>query len=155
MVRRLVLRLFVGGERFLAAIGLGVRGSVFPAAPSGCELLAQAFLAISLGIAGGCSSAEGFSLPSIGLGVRGVGFSGSARFSLGCFSLILPSLGQQTLTKNAHGASRRIEFGYAGRFANRGFWAGRRGCLTRIRTRRLLGRRRSGHRNRRAPAAWF
>ena len=132
MVSRLLLRLFVGRERFLAAIG--ARRSRFRI----FRPLLQARLLARLFVGG-----KRF-LAAIGLGVCGIGFSGRSfrlgRFSLGCFSLILPSLGQKTLTKNAHGASWRIEFDYAGRFANLGFWAGTRGRLTPIGT-RLLGRR--------------
>ena len=60
---------------------------------------------------------------------------------------------QKTLTKNPNGTRRWIEFGYAGRFANYVFWAEGLGCLSRIRTRQIVGRCRSGDRNRCAPAA--
>ena len=132
---------FVGGDRFLAAIGLGIRG------------IACCGRSFRFGWARLFVGGDRF-LAAIGLGVRGIGCCGRSFrlgcFSLGCFSLILPSLGQQTLTKNAHGANWRIEFGCAGCFANCGFW---RRCRMRIQTRRLLWRRRSDYRNRRAPAA--
>src|SRR6185295_16488897 len=132
LIRPFGRRRFDGGDRFVPCLGFPI------CALGGCCRFFRLLRARRL--VGGNRL-----LAVLGVGVRAVGCCRPFRlgcFSLGCFSLILAPLGQQTLTENAHGANRRIEYGRAGGcFADRSVRAGRRRCR-RIRSGRLLGRRR-------------